>query len=211
MKKWNSKVQDLAVPKGNIPSKLLVLAGPSGAGKTTLATLLEDAWSDYYVVTNYTTRGSRNEDPPGHFVYLDTDTFNHLRSNEYFFLCRYGEGANYGYSLEEVNLAISHSKTLVFMFRHSGIDNMLSIFQCVPTVFLTGNPEDMAEHSRASGDYNVERAKRTLDRNDRLAEMMDGRNCDYLVLENSYNGYDELKKHKMSIFHFNSPGKDGQS
>lgn len=213
MKQWDVNIRDLIVAKNDFPSKLLILAGPSGAGKTTLATMLEETWSDYYVVTNYTTREPRNEDPPGHFVYIDTDTFHHLQSNEHFFLCRYGEEPHYGYSLEEVNLAISHSKLLVFMFRHSGIKNILSIFPCVPTVFLTGHPKEIAGHSKASGasytyKYNVSRVKRTLNSNNRIAAMMENRDCDFLTLKNSYNGYEELQEHKMRISQFCNPDEN---
>lgn len=104
--------------KYNIP--ILVIAGPSGVGKTFLADYLAQKYTECTIIKNYTTRGKRPTDNILHFEYVSSTQFSILQDKNFFFLSRSNEHPCYGYSVDDLQKTINENRIPIFMFRHSG-------------------------------------------------------------------------------------------
>src|SRR5207245_10582456 len=94
-----------------------------------------------------TTRPPRAADPADHFRYLSDDEFTASHTQRQFFLCRLAPFPRYGYTLIDLNTALSAGKRPLFMFRHSGVEYLTTVLGGVPTVFLEGDLNQLAIHS----------------------------------------------------------------
>lgn len=111
----------------NIP--ILAIAGPSGAGKTYLATYLESKYPEFRIIRNYTTRKKRKTDDASQFEYISSDLFSSMQENNKFFLSRYKEFPWYGYSADDLMAIVNAKKIPIFMFRHSGTNTICQLIK----------------------------------------------------------------------------------
>ncbi len=63
---------------------IVVVCGPSGAGKTMISTQLLQLFLNCRRIESYTTRAKRDSDPPGEYVYLSEWEFDKLDREGYF-------------------------------------------------------------------------------------------------------------------------------
>jgi len=183
---------------------LFVLAGPSGVGKTMLATALAETSRKIYVIPNHTTRNPRPTDPPNHFSYISRYEFVSFFKERKFFLIRRKPHTCYGYLKKHINHAIGNRLKGLFMFRHSGISYMSSVIRKVPTVFLEGEPRKVLDHSHDSTTkHSLDSIANEIDKNRILARELCKRGCPVITLHNNYEGIHEinsLKTKTMGLF-----------
>ncbi|MEW6433828.1 MAG: guanylate kinase [Myxococcota bacterium] len=103
------------IPVQLSPGLLLVLSAPSGAGKTTLARMIQKAFPEADFSISYTTRAPRGAEQDGkdyHFV--DVETFNAMIDQNEFVEWAEVHGHFYGSARSTVDKAFAHRGIAVF-------------------------------------------------------------------------------------------------
>lgn len=181
----------------------MVISGPSGAGKTSIATILSKVDPTCLILPNCTTRPPRLTDHLGHFVYLSERGFIEAHIAGQFFLARLEPYPRYGYKVDDFSAAITTEMHPVIMFRHAGTKYLTESIGGIPTVFIEGKPKEIAKHSRntVSPPTDVD-VKNTLVANRRLQERMDHEHWRYLRVTNNYRGESELHAIAQQVSRF---------
>lgn len=190
---WSSRF-DLVGGPNALRRHMVVIAGPTGAGKTTVARTLSELDPTFTILRNYTTRMPRPSDQDGHFTYLSDEDFLRSQSEDRFFLARLSPRPRYGYRAEEFRELVAKGNRPVLMFRHSGAFYLTESLGCVVTVFLEGNPEEVACCSRNTESRPTSQdIREAINANRSLQQVMTGRGCRFLCITNTYQGDVELK------------------
>lgn len=115
---------------------LLVLAGPSGAGKTTLARrLVEEAGFEFSVST--TTRPPRGDERDGtDYFFVSDDRFDELAAGSYFLEWANVHGHRYGTSREWVQDTLASGRSVVLDIDVRGARNVRSLIPGAVLVFI---------------------------------------------------------------------------
>lgn len=138
--------------------KLLIIAGPSGAGKTTLCNYLTKEYGIPRVVT-HTTRPKRDGEEDGHDYFFETpETFAKLHFFEHVTYDRY----SYGSSHEALARAWQKSDLASIVVETEGVASYLKeIPQQAYFIYLTvSDPQLIVQRLRARGDSDAEIKKR---------------------------------------------------
>jgi len=141
----------------NNTSKLLIVSGASGTGKTTLCKLLVAEHPECQISISHTTRVARNyETNHKHYHFVSKKEFQTLISNDQF--VEYAEvfGNYYGTAKTNIETALKEGKTLVFDIDIQGAFNIqkhhpqdsISIFLLPPSI----NELEKRLKNRASDD-----------------------------------------------------------
>ncbi len=202
MADWYSNFQ--AIPDCSVwHSNLLIIVGPSGVGKSSIANTVINISKKFVILTNHTTRPPRKTDNIEQFRYLSTSSFDQLLKHRYFFLARLAPQPHYGYGLNELKTVISKDKFAILMFRHSGIKYLVSQKLKAPTVFLEGDPDFIATHSlnELKKQTPVD-TKKVIQSNRLLQAEMRKMNWRYIVLKNTYSGNTELNDIAQLVINF---------
>ncbi len=190
---WYSQFEEVGYPLDILKQQLVILVGPSGAGKTEVANYLCQADPSYMVLRNYTTRAQRPTDHLNHFDYLSDNQYFYAQHNHEFFLARLAPPPRYGYKLKDLRYGINNGKRLVLMFRHSGIRYLCELSVCIPTIFIEGDPGIIACHSRNKVSPPTKYAvQQTISANRKMYDFMVGANWPCLRIVNHYAGEAEL-------------------
>ncbi|MDX1579267.1 MAG: guanylate kinase [Gemmatimonadota bacterium] len=145
------------------PALPVVLAAPSGAGKTTLAHMLVDRHDDVVFSISATTREPRPGETDGsdyHFV--DDDTFNRMIEHNKLAEWAVVHGRRYGTPRQEITDAIQRGRTVVLDIDVQGARQVKKMFPEALMIFvLPPSAEELARRltGRASED-DVERRRR---------------------------------------------------
>ncbi|TKJ39955.1 hypothetical protein CEE37_09465 [candidate division LCP-89 bacterium B3_LCP] len=191
---WFSSFDTVSRQKDVMVNRFLVIAGPSGVGKSVLATALSKINTVYIILRNYTTRDSRPTDSPGHFAYLSDQDFIQTHDKRQFFMCRLEPPPMYGYKTKELSLILASGKRPTLMFRHSGIKYILESLGGVPTVFIEGDPKEVARHSRNKISPPTDKdVMNTISANRQLQDLMTQRQFRWLRITNNYGGNAEVR------------------
>lgn len=102
------------------PGKLLVLSGPGGVGKSTVAQKLREA-GDFWVSVSATTRAPRNNEVDGHDYYFVTnDEFSRLINADEFLEWAEFAGNRYGTPQEKVEQALLLGRNVLLEIEIAG-------------------------------------------------------------------------------------------
>lgn len=94
---------------------MLILSGPSGAGKTALSRLLLEEFKDMELSISTTTRAPRKGETNGeHYNFVDDDTFKSMAKNGEFLEWAPVFGAHYGTPRARVEKALSRGRDVLF-------------------------------------------------------------------------------------------------
>ncbi len=103
---------------------ILVLAGASGAGKTTVAMEILSKCGDYRLIRSATTRAPRGDGHDGEYLYYTEEEFKALISRgELLEYMNYG-GSFYGTPHSEIELAFSEGKIPLLILNLEGIKSL---------------------------------------------------------------------------------------
>jgi guanylate kinase len=102
------------------PGKLIVLSGPGGVGKSTVAKKVREA-SDFWVSVSATTRKPRSNEVEGHdyFFVSDEEFSRRIKSNEFLEWAEFA-GNRYGTPLEQVEHALLLGKNVLLEIEIAG-------------------------------------------------------------------------------------------
>src|SRR5439155_18290473 len=169
-------------------TRIIVIAGPSGAGKSSIASELSSLDGAVLTLCNYTTRERRISDHAGHFCYLSQGDFCKMHEARQFFLCRLSPPPQYGYRTDELRSVFTEQRRALLMFRHSGIKYLCDAIKGVPTIFLEGEPREIASRSQSGSPPAEEQVAARIEANRRLQEWMKQTGCAFIRVTNNFGG-----------------------
>jgi guanylate kinase len=118
------------------PGKLLVLSGPGGVGKSTVAQKLREA-GDFWVSVSATTRAPRNNEVDGHDYYFVTnDEFSRMINADEFLEWAEFAGNRYGTPQEKVEQALLLGRNVLLEIEIAGAKQVKSHLPQSILVFL---------------------------------------------------------------------------
>ncbi len=94
--------------QGNNKGRLYIISAPSGAGKTTLCSMLIKKYPDVHYSISYTTRQPRGNEVNGkEYFFVDKDTFQNMIDNHEFLEWAEVHGNFYGTSKSQIEEALN--------------------------------------------------------------------------------------------------------
>ena len=165
------------------PTKIIILIGPSGAGKTTIAKELMRQRPELSLVISCTTRDSRSNDLPGEYAHLTKEEFDKY-ADEKAFLWKTPSfrGKNYGTlkrSVDEAQRSV-WPRIMILVPTTLPLLQAYTAGNIIP--FFIYAPED-------------ELRKRLVDRGDQPGSILKS-------MEQSRGWLDDARKQKIISFHF---------
>ena len=169
---------------------ILILAGPSGVGKTTLTHALLKASDRFELVRSVTTREPRGDSFDGEYIYITKEEFFRLRSQGGVLEYTEYAGNFYGTPLSEIERIIGEGRVPLLILDLNGVHTVVSskgdINPCA--VYLTVKEEELEARLRQRYGADTEKLSSRLDKN-RLdkAEYESIKSDFFAVVENSGN------------------------
>jgi guanylate kinase len=168
------------------PAFPLVIAAPSGAGKTTLAQALVARHEDLVFSISATTREPRDYEKPGkHYVFLDDAEFDRMVREGEFLEWAVVHGCRYGTPIEEVRKALRANHIVVLDIDVQGARQIRARFPDAVLVYiLPPSAEELVNRLSGRGSE-VDLAKRTRLTSARR-ELPGAREFDYLIVNDDF-------------------------
>ena len=118
------------------PGKLIVLSGPGGVGKSTVASALRKS-GDFWVSVSATTRAARNNELHGiDYYFIDNDEFDRRVKHDEFLEWAEFAGNRYGTPSAEVEDALNRGENVLLEIEIDGAKQVKSHLPAAVLVFL---------------------------------------------------------------------------
>ena len=157
---------------------ILILSGPSGAGKTTLSNAVIKAVPGTTTAVSHTTRLPRPGEIDGKdYYFVDKSTFLTMRDNDE--MLEYAEvyGNFYGTSQTSIEALLEQGKNVILDIDWQGARKMKSLYPDAQSVYILPPDEE-------------ESKKRLIARQQDSAEVINSRMSDYKEQESHQQEYD---------------------
>ena len=141
---------------------LMVVAGPSGAGKNTIVERLVAARSDITFSVSATTRPPRPGERDGHdYHFVTGDAFDQLVASGGMLEWAEYAGHRYGTPRAELEAALEAGRHVVAIVELSGVEQIRAVMPDAPVVFVTAHPDELEARLNSRGsETGVQRERR---------------------------------------------------
>lgn len=109
--------------------KRIIVTGTSGSGKSTVASKLCEKFDIFQRVLSATTRGKRNDDETGTYVYLSKEEFNNLEKEGKFIIASTYREEKYGINVEDYKKVTQKGKVPVMVLTPKAANQLDKISQ----------------------------------------------------------------------------------
>lgn len=134
------------------PENLVIITGPSGAGKTSAAQGFLKKHPDIARLVTYTTRAKREGEQDGvDYNFVNREDFQKMAKAEEFFEWAEVYGNFYGNRLDDLKKLCAKNKYAVMVLDIQGAEKIKNIFKNAIGIFLTATMEDLAERIKNRG------------------------------------------------------------
>ena len=126
---------------------VLILAGPSGAGKTTVMNEITRCCAGFELVRSMTTRKRRNDGNDGEYIYTAKEEFLELLSREEMLEFTEYAGNYYGTPYSEIKRIFASGKTPLLILDMNGVHALKKrkLDFGVYSVYIYSSPEELSE------------------------------------------------------------------
>ncbi|MBQ8503467.1 MAG: guanylate kinase [Clostridia bacterium] len=131
----------------DLSSKLVVVSGPSGAGKDTIVSRLLGMDSDFSLSVSATTRAPRGDEVDGkNYYFLSTEDFLSKIENDAFIeYAKYGSNY-YGTLKSDVEQRIRNGKTVILVIEVNGAANIKRLYPGALSIFIMPPSSEVLEN-----------------------------------------------------------------
>lgn len=170
--------------------KLLIFAGLSAVGKTTLANYITERNSDFVLVRSATTRAPRGDGNDSEYLYLTKEKFNDLvKTGDMLEYTEYA-GNFYGTPRSEIERIIGEGRAPLLILDLNGVHTVANsksdISPCA--VYLTAKEEELEARLRRRYGTDIEKLNSRLEKNiSERAYFEEIKNDFFAVVESSGN------------------------
>ena len=170
--------------------KILILAGPSGVGKTTLAHALLNASDRFELVRSVTTREPRGDSFDSEYIYISKEEFSRLISSGGVLEYTEYAGNFYGTPRSEIERIIGEGRAPLLILDLNGVHTVANsksdISPCA--VYLTAKEEELEARLRRRYCSDIEKLNSRLEKNiSERAYFEEIKNDFFAVVESSGN------------------------
>ena len=133
--------------KVNVKARMIIVAAPSGAGKSSFVEKLAAEDTRFHDIITYTTRAMRHHESEGKpYFFITKQEFEKMVSEDYFIEWAQVHANFYGTSYEQIRLAWAKDKVVIMDIDIQGVETFKSKFPDAKTVFIL--PPSIAELRR---------------------------------------------------------------
>lgn len=131
----------------DLSSKLVVVSGPSGAGKDTIVSRLLGMDSDFSLSVSATTRAPRGAEVDGkNYYFLSTEDFlSKIKNDAFIEYAKYGSNY-YGTLKSDVEQRIRNGKTVILVIEVNGAANIKRLYPGALSIFIMPPSSEVLEN-----------------------------------------------------------------
>lgn len=162
---------------------IVVLVGPTGAGKTKLAKMLLERFDNFDKLTSYTTKDKSTIKANDWYTYISKKEFIKMSDEKEFLQSTMYAGQGYGSKRIDVENILAKGKNVLTAMDICGAMSLKTNFKNVVTIYIKRDKKTLIEKILEKNCSNTDKVNRiiAIDHEKRNEEI-----CDYVIRNNNY-------------------------
>ena len=188
--------------------KGIIITGTSGSGKSIVVSKLCEKFDIFQRVQSTTTRGKRNDDEPGTYVYLSKEEFSDLEKEGKFMITSTYREEKYGIKVEDFEEVMRNGKLPVMVLTPEATDQLDKNSQMKDKfmiIFLDASDETLNKRLKEREDPDAAQIQREMDRKYK-DEMWERENCPIYCIKNENTSIDNIINLIYYLYEYRNTG-----